>query len=348
MYTKERYPWVTQPLIANAPMGGFAGGDLAATVSLAGGVGFIGAVNDMKSLEAHLESAVTTLENSPIKSSTGILPIGVGFLLFAVEMEEAVAVIAKYSPAIIWLACPKKTEDFKSWTGAIRSASPSSSIWIQTASVAAGLELAENCSPQALVMQGYDAGGHGPRPGASIISLVPEMKDSLDRNNIGNIEVYAAGGISDGRGIAAALACGANGAVLGTRFLASKEVQLPAEEYRDVILRTNDGGVATARGTIFDELKGKSIWPGAYDGRAVVNSSYRDYLNNVTIEDIRDRHNSASKEKHKGFGGDMRAAVWAGTGIGLVKEIQGAAEIVTELREGAIKSLTMTLKSYAH
>jgi nitronate monooxygenase len=81
-------------------------------------------------------------------------------------------------------------------------------------------------------MQGSDAGGHGPCPGAGIVSLVPETRGTLDREGFSGIGIFAAGGISDGRGIAAALACGANGVVMGTRFLASTEVELPAEAYR--------------------------------------------------------------------------------------------------------------------
>ncbi|RFU34726.1 hypothetical protein B7463_g1649, partial [Scytalidium lignicola] len=341
---KEQYPWTTLPLITNAPMAGFAGAELALTVSAAGGIGFIGSANDMRLLEGCLKSATSSLENAKInKPANGTLPIGVGFLLFAAKLEEAVAVIAKYPPAVIWLSCPKETDDFAIWVRAIRSVSPSTSIWISIASIAKGIQVAEKCSPDALVMQGSDAGGHGPRPGAGIISLVPEMRDSLDKMNFQKMCIFATGGIADGRGVAAALASGADGVVLGTRFLASKEVELPAEEYRDVILRTNDGGFGTVRGTIFDEIKGKSIWPAAYDGRAVANTSYNDFLSGVSVEEIRERYNNAAMEPHKGFGGDVRAAIWAGTGVGLVNEIKGAAEIVKELRDGAFQSLTNAL-----
>lgn len=285
----------------------------------------------------HLSSRVP--ENSP----KPLLQIGVGFLLFAVKLEDAISAISRHPPAVIWLACPAKTSDFQLWTEAIRKASPETKIWIQIASVAAALELAEECRPDVLVMQGSDAGGHGPFPGAGIISLVPEVQDALKAKGLQDILVFAAGGITDGRGVAAALALGADGVVLGTKFLASKEIELPVEDYRTVVLAAKDGGRSTVRGTMFDDLKGKSIWPEGYDGRAIslASASYRDFVDGVGIEEIRKRHAEAAKEDHKGFGGDARAAIWAGSGVGLVNEVQEAGEIVRELRMGAKKALSV-------
>lgn len=169
-------------------------------------------------------------------------------------------------------------------------------------------------------------------PTAGIISLIPEVQDALAAKGLQDIMVFAAGGISDGRGVAAAITLGAEGAVLGTRFLASKEVELPAKEFGDAVLAASDGGRSTVRGTVFDELNGKSIWPEGYDGRAISTASYVDFVRGVGIDEIRERYTSAVKEKHKGFGGDVRGAVWAGSGVGLVNEIQEAGDIVRELR----------------
>ncbi|KAM3066244.1 hypothetical protein ACMFMG_003243 [Clarireedia jacksonii] len=337
---RSQYPWTTTPIIANAAMGGFTNAPLATAVSLAGGIGFIGAVYDLDALSAELDSAKSTFEKSDILSKVpnGVLPVGAGFLLFAANFEGAVEVVARHKPAVIWLSCPKEDEDFESWTKSMRSVSPNSRIWIQTATVASAMSLAKSCAPDVLLMQGADAGGHGPRPGAGIISLVPETRDALDAAGYEHISVFATGGISDGRGVAAALISGADGVVLGTRFLASEEISLPVQEYQDAIIHSEDGGISTARGTHFDELKGESIWPSQYDGRAIAGPSHMEFVNGVSIEEIREKHALAVAEPHKGFG-DLRAAIWAGTGVGLVKKVMPAGAILEELRQGARKAV---------
>ncbi|PQE11500.1 nitronate monooxygenase protein [Rutstroemia sp. NJR-2017a BVV2] len=337
---QSQYPWTVAPLIANAAMGGFSNAPLASAVSLAGGIGFIGAVYDLDALSAQLDSAKATFEKSNILSKVpdGVLPVGAGFLLFAAKLEGAVEVVARHKPAVVWLSCPNEDEDFGVWTKAIRAVSPNTRIWIQTATVASALALAKLCAPDVLLMQGSDAGGHGPRPGAGIISLVPETRDALDAAGYNHISVLATGGISDGRGVAAALISGADGVVLGTRFLASEEISLPVQEYQNAILQAEDGGTSTVRGTHFDELKGKSIWPAQYDGRAIVGPSHTEFVSGVSIEEIREKHALAVAEPHKGFG-DLRAAIWAGTGVGLVKKVMPASAILDELRQGARKAV---------
>lgn len=256
---QERYPWTSRPVIANAAMGDLAGPSLATAVTQAGGIGFIGSVNDMEELDQQLRSAKSLLKDSSLKVvDPAMLPIGVGFLLFAISFDEAAAVIARHLPAIIWLACPTEVEDFEIWSKAMKKISPGSRIWIQVASVAVALRVASTCAPDVLIMQGSDAGGHGPFPGAGIVSLVPETRDALDRAGFSEICIFAAGGISDGRGVAAALACGAEGVVMGTRFLASKEIDMFNEAYRRTILETKDGGLTTSRATVFDELREKA------------------------------------------------------------------------------------------
>ncbi|KFZ08782.1 hypothetical protein V502_09142 [Pseudogymnoascus sp. VKM F-4520 (FW-2644)] len=328
------YPWTSRPLIANAPMAGFAGSRLATAVTIAGGLGFIGAAVDMGILSTQLEEATSVLAGSHISTTGPTLPIGVGFLIFAAKVEDAAAVVAHHRPATILLSCPPEPQDFAFWIKAMHAASPESRIWIQIAGVAAAVEVAQLCSPDVLVLQAADAGGHGGSPGAGLVSLVPETRDALDTAGFPNIPILGAGGISEGRGVAAALACGAEGVLLGTVFLASREVDLSSKEYQQAVLEAADGGISTVRATIFDELLGKSIWPAGYDGRALANSSYNDYLDGVGVEELRRRHADAVTGLDKGFGGERRAAIWAGSGVGLLKEVKAAGDIVRELREG--------------
>ena len=128
--------------------------------------------------------------------------------------------------------------------------------------------------------------------------------------------------------------------VMGTRFLAASETNLHPN-WRAELLEASDGGQKTVKSMLFDELKGPSIWPEGYDGRGLVNASSADFDSGMGIDEVRKLFAEASQEKDGGFGlgGKGRAAMWAGTGIGLVKKEQSAAEIVEEVRNGAQRAL---------
>lgn len=201
------------------------------------------------------------------------------------------------------------------------------------ASVAGALEVARAAAPDVLVMQGTDAGGHGWERGAGIVSLVPETRDELARANL-PVRVAASGGIVDARGAAAAFALGAEAVVMGTRFLASEEVDIHPQ-YQQQIIDARDGGQATIRAVVFDELRGPNIWPTTYNGRALLSKSYEDHVAGVHIDQIRESHTQAKAGDDQGWGESRRAVVWSGTGVGLVKKVLPAADIVREVREGA-------------
>lgn len=105
--------------------------------------------------------------------------------------------------------------------------------------------------------------GHGFEKGAGIISLLPEVADALATEGYGNIPLVTAGGIVDGRGAAAALTLGAQGVVMGTRFLSATEANIHPK-WRDAVLATSDGGQNTVRAKLFDELRGPNMWPERY------------------------------------------------------------------------------------
>jgi nitronate monooxygenase len=332
------YPWTSTPLIANAPMGGFATAPLAITVTKAGGLGFIGPVFTMPELDAELTKASKLLNSAEPFSKTPIggktLPIGLGFLIFFVKLDEAAEVVRKHSPTAIWLFGAHANAEYATWTAKMREVSPSSKIWIQTGSVSSALELAATCKPDVLVMQGIDAGGHGYEKGAGLIALLPETADALASKGH-KIPLIAAGGISDGRGVAAALALGAQGVVMGTRFLAAEETVV-RDGYRRRVLETRDGGQNTVRDKVFDETRGDNVWPVEYDGRSVVTETYIDFKAGVGLEEIRKRYAEAENGADRGFGidgGKLRSTIWAGTGVGLVNKVQPAAEIVQEILE---------------
>lgn len=319
-------------------MGGFAWAPLATAVSQAGGLGFIGSLNDMSQLRTQLEQARETFKasfNDSIKTSP-TLPLGVGILAFICKIEDVVPVIAEYKPTIVWLFAAKELEDYKEWAEKLRQASPQTKIWVQVGNVEAALAVAKIARPDALCLQGADAGGHGFEAGSGIISLLPEATDALRREGLGHMPLLASGGIADGRGVAAALALGAAGVVMGTRFLASKEVSIHPTA-QAAVLEAEDGGQVTKRSKLFDQLKGPNIWPRAYDGRSLVMKSYEDYMNGVKLDDIQRLHQEAVSGENNGYatGRKGRAAIWAGTGVGIVQNLQSAAEIIEEVSSEA-------------
>ncbi|CAA9957075.1 NMO multi-domain protein [Pyrenophora teres f. maculata] len=342
---KQHLPWTTTPLIINAPMAGFAGGNLASAVTLSGGLGMIGSAFSMTEVRKELSLAASVFKNNPIATSSNTLPIGLGFLPFVLNMSDALAVIEEFKPAVVWLFVPKSLDDYAEWVPAIREVSSESKIWIQLGSVAAAVHVARIARPDVLCLQGADAGGHGFEKGASIISLLPEASDALAAEGFSHIPLIASGGVVDGRGVAAALTLGAQGVVMGTRFLASKEINLHPN-YQAAVLEAQDGGQVTARSKLFDQLRGPNIWPELYDGRALVAQSHRDHADGVTLEEIQRRHNEAIQEEDRGFktGLQGRAAIWAGTGVGLVKQVEYAKDILGSVREQARSILLKATK----
>ena len=331
----DEYPWTQAPIIACAPMRLIALAPLAVAVSRAGGLGFIGAGEDLSELHKHMQHAKELLEQSPIAGAgavSGVLPIGVGFINWGANLRTALEVVEKYVPAAVWLFAPKENKDLMPWTDQIRKCTGGKTkIWIQVGTVADALELAKRCKPDVLVVQGADAGGHGLERGASIISLLPEVADALKVERAGDISLVAAGGIVEGRGVAAALALGADGVAMGTRFLASVEATI-AKGYQEDVIRSRDGGISTARSRVYDALRGINGWPIRYGGRGIINESFRDAINGEVTQENMQRYQRALEEGDQGWGEHGRLTAYAGTGVGLVRDVVSARQILEDVR----------------
>ncbi|PGH04744.1 hypothetical protein AJ80_08474 [Polytolypa hystricis UAMH7299] len=330
------FAWTKSPLIVSAPMLRIARPQLAVSVSRAGGLGFLAAGFDVTDLEMDLERAAGLVWHSkypPITPQTGprpLLPVGVGFLNWGANLTRSLATIGKYTPAAVWLfaAAEPASENMETWAKEVRSVTNGrTKIWVQVGSVAEALEMAQRVRPDTLVVQGSDAGGHGLCQSASVITLVPEIKDVLSDNGFGDIPLIAAGGIADGRGLAAAICLGAAGAAMGTRFLACHEATI-SKGYQNEVLRVSDGGVSTVRTTVYDRVRGINKWPQQYDGRGVMNKSFHDAREGMSDEDNRKLYQEEILKGDEGWGPEGRMTTYAGTGIGLVKDIIPAGDIV--------------------
>lgn len=319
---------------------------LAVAGSKAGGLGFLAGGFDLTNLDADLAEAARLLEDADIPTPEGVLPIGVGFLNWGGHLQLAVAALKKYTPAAVWFFAPRKLADMLPWAKEIRAVTGGrTKVWVQVGSVAQALEVAKTTKPDVLVLQGSDAGGHGLARSASVISLVPETIDALEEERL-RIPVIAAGGISEGRGVAAALTLGASGVALGTRFLASREATI-AKGYQDEIIRVHDGGVSTVRSKVYDVLRGILDWPREYDGRGIANRSYFDDRSGMLEEENRKLYREEMKRGDDGWGPERRMTTYAGTGVGLVREVKPVEEVIRELSSNAKLALRKTIGRYS-
>ena len=337
---QKDYPWTHAPLIVGAPMRLIALSKLACEISNAGGLGYIGAGSDASTLEHELQQAKLSLRGP---SANDTLPVGVGFLLWAGEklLQESLPILERHKPAAIWLFAPEKPDQLKRWTQECRRVTSSKSkIWIQIGTVNEALEAVRSCQPDVLVVQGTDAGGHGLEDCAGLMSLLPEVDDAVSSHciaqNVPKPVLIAAGGIMDGRGVAASLSLGASGAVMGTRYLACPESNI-AKGYQDAVINARDGGVNTARGKLYDSLRGTTDWPAHYGGRSVLNESWHDAANGMSFEENKRLYDDALQLGDDGWGEKARLTTYAGTGVGLVKEVKSAADVTREVREEGIR-----------
>jgi nitronate monooxygenase len=170
------------------------------------------------------------------------------------------------------------------------------------------------------------------------LPLVPAVADAVDP-----VPVLAAGGIADGRGVAAALMLGAQGAVLGTRFCASPEALYPDWAKKQLVAR---GGDETSRTQVFDVVRGLD-WPSPYTGRALRNA-FADVWNG------REEALRASTEAREQFtlghqaGDPDIAMVWAGEGTDLIIAVEPAGNLVTGIMAQAEGLLRRAARQLDH
>ncbi|ROW00846.1 hypothetical protein VMCG_06557 [Cytospora schulzeri] len=344
---QQLFPNAKLPVIISAPMLGVSNGTLAANVSKAGGFGTVPAGFDLtpgsaqlRALDAELQTARALLGLSGLTLTPA--PIGVGFITCHESVsrfrETALPILEKYLPQAVWLFAPDPdvaaAGSPRAHPGIIEALHEHGmKVFVQVGTVAAARE-AVGDGADIIVAQGVDAGGHQFAAGCGVISLVPEIRAMLDEEFAGrDVALVAAGGISDPGAVVAAIALGADGVVMGTKFIISKESS--ASEYRrKAILEAKDGGITTIKSTFHDDVLGIGIWPKMYDGRAIITDSYRDHASGVSLEE-----NKAKFEAAKDAGDDSRQVTWSGTGVGLVRDAIPAADIVRNTQAAARQRL---------
>jgi nitronate monooxygenase len=300
--------------IVSAPMAFAAGGALAAAVSRAGGLGLIGGgYGDAAWLDQQF--ALAQGER-----------IGVGFITWSLARTPSLlAGVLRHRPAAVMLSFgdPRPFAATIRETGALLVCQCQDLSHVRDA-VQAGADV--------VVAQGSEAGGHGALRGT--LSFVPEVADWLAAHAPDTL-LLAAGGIADGRGLAAALMLGADGVLMGTRLWASGEA-LVKEGHRRAILQTDgDGTLRTRIPDIVRELP----WPAGCTARIRRNAfterwhGREDALQAAAAQE-------GPRYKQAFDAGDAEdTAVWFGEAAGLVHSVEPAGRIVEDTVRQALQRL---------
>lgn len=285
--------------------GGHTSGDLVGHVSKAGGLGVIGA-----SFVPPEEVAAM------VDRARGITdkPIGINLLLHAAE--DRVDEVLGYEPAVFSTAWPRADQDLSSIFA--RAHERGAKVMHMTSTLPDAKRAAE-AGADVIVAQGTEGGGHVGLMGTSVI--VRQVAKA-----VAPLPVLAAGGVADGAGLAAALALGAAGALLGTRFLATDEA--PIEQYmKDAIVRSD--GHDTMITTVADTLSGRD-WPGAYD--RVARTRFVEKWLGREPELRKHRDEVWESLDHADKSGDAdNMLIWFGQSAGLVDSVLPAEDVVREV-----------------
>lgn len=306
--------------IVQAPMGGVTGPQLAAAVSNAGGLGTLPL---WRADNETLRRAVRETRAQTAK------PFAVNLNMEFPQEQRLDACLEEGVPIISFF--------WNDPSPLVERAKRGGAIVMHTVGCARDARRAVDCGVDVVVAQGWEAGGHV-RGTVATLPLIPAVVDA-----VGNTPVVAAGGIADGRGMAAALALGASGVWIGTRFLAAKETNIHLEYQRRVLAAGEDD-------TVYSENFFNVGWPDA-PHRALRNSTVEKWeaagrpahgkrpgegeiiaTSKLRGNVVRYQSFSPSPE----VVGEIEAlSLWAGQGAALVRKVQSAGDIVREINNEA-------------
>jgi nitronate monooxygenase len=300
-----------------APTDIVSDGRLAAAVTRAGGFGMIGGgYGDENWLAKEMDAARNAR-------------VGVGFITWSLAKRPRLLdmVLERRPPAVML-----SFGDVRPHAEKIKSTGALLICQVQT------LEQAKNAAANdadILVAQGAEAGGHGISRGT--FAFVPAVVDAAP-----DIPVAAAGGVADGRGLAAALMLGADGVLVGTRFYASKEAAGFAAAKERIVAGTGD---QTVRGILFDIAR-RNVWPVPYTGRLLRNK-FSEQWRGREVELLQHQNDEAEKYFDARQKGDFDiAGVIAGEAVDLIADIPPAAEIVDRMMNQATALLSSASNRY--
>jgi nitronate monooxygenase len=309
--------------IALAPMALATGGALAAACAQAGALGLLGGgYGDLAWTQREYTLATELL----IGDATSHARLGCGFITWKLdENAEALDWVLTQKPCAIMLSFG----DPRSYAARIQASGAQLICQVQRlAQVAQAIE----AGASVIVAQGGEAGGHGAnaREGRSTFTLVPEIADYLAAHSP-NTLLLAAGGVADGRGLAAALMLGADGVLVGSRLWATTE-SLAAAGAKTQAMHTDGDG--TARSEVFDILRRKH-WPAPYDFRAIRNDLHRSLEGNIAALKANPDAARANYDAGVKAGDFTRAHVTVGEAVGLIADIPTTQALIDRITRQA-------------
>jgi nitronate monooxygenase len=298
-----------------APMNVFTGGKLAAAVSNAGGLGLIGGgYGDAGWLEQQFAAA-------------GSARVGCGFITWSMARDPKLLdrVLAR-RPAALMLSFG----DLEPHASRIKARGVPLICQVQGMKY---LREAVDAGADIIVAEGCEAGGHSGYRG--VFTLVPEAADYLAKHSPDTVLV-AAGGVGDGRGLAAALMLGADGVLVGTRFVASQESET-TQGFRDAIIRSD--GDSTIKSRTVDIARNR-FWPNREFVIRVLKNSFvaKWHGREDEMEKVVDAESERFAAAFKS--GDVdNSAVLMGEVSGIIRDAPPAAQIVGKMIEEACERL---------
>ena len=278
-----------------------SGWKLASAVSNAGGLGLIGAGSMYPEvLREHIQKC---------KRAT-VKPFGVNVPMLYPEIEKIMDIIIEEGVKIVFTSAGNP----KTWTSSLKDKGVT--VVHVVSSVKFALK-AESAGVDAVVCEGFEAGGHNGREETTTFTLIPMVKEHL------SIPVIAAGGIATGRGMLAALVLGADGIQIGSRFAATEESSAH-QNFKNIIIDTKDGDT---------HLTLKELAP----VRLVKNKFYNEvqelYKKKPTKEEIQ-RLLGKARAKKGMFEGDLdEGELEIGQIAGLIHEIKPVKAVLDEIIE---------------
>jgi nitronate monooxygenase len=305
---------IEHPILA-APMAMISGGRLAAAVTAAGGLGLIGGgYGDAGWLQREFDLAEGAR-------------VGFGFITWSLARKpELLDQTLERQPATIMLSFG----DLQPFADRIHAAGVPLIAQVQTLDQAGG---ALDAGAEILVAQGGEAGGHGMSV-RSTFTLVPDVVDLAAQRSPETL-VLAAGGVADGRGLVAALALGADGVLVGTRFWASPEALVSPRAHERAVRASGDD---TYRTRVYDVLR-RLDWPPEYNERTLSNPFVDGWHGNeaellASLPDAVNTFETAVAAEDFDV-----AAMFVGEAIGRINDVRPAADIVADMAVQAYRIL---------
>jgi len=288
-----KYPLIQAGMIWNS------GYKLASAVSNAGGLGIIGAGSMYPEV---LREHIIKCKKATDK------PFAVNVPMLYPQVKEIIDIIIEEGVEIVFTSAGNP----KTWTSFLKD--KGITVVHVVSSVKFALK-AQDAGVDAVVAEGFEAGGHNGREETTTFTLIPMVKEKI------SIPLIAAGGIATGRGMLAAMVLGADAVQIGSRFVASFESSAH-ENFKQKVVETQDGET---------ELTLKELAP----VRLIKNKFYNEvkalYTKNPSVEEIKELLGRARAKKGM-FEGDMDdGELEIGQIAGLIHEIKPAAEIVKEI-----------------